>query len=39
MGKVFRPMLSTYMVSDLLRAYNSDKAIIKYFENPEVGRF
>jgi Integrase zinc binding domain len=38
-GTVSRPMLSKSMMSDLLRAYNSDNAISKYFENPEVGRF
>jgi hypothetical protein len=32
-------MLNKSMVSDLLRTYKADKAIRKYFENPEVGRF
>jgi hypothetical protein len=32
-------MLSTSMVSDLLRAYKADKAICNDFDNPEVGRF
>jgi hypothetical protein len=30
-GTVSRPMLSTSMLSDLLRAYKADKAISKYF--------
>jgi hypothetical protein len=38
-GTVSRPMLSKYMMSDLLRAYKADKAICNDFENPEVGRF
>jgi hypothetical protein len=38
-GTVSRPLLSKSLVSDLLRAYMADKAIIKDFENPEVGRF
>jgi hypothetical protein len=38
-GTVIRPMLSNSMLSDLLRAYKADKAIIKDFENPEEERF
>jgi hypothetical protein len=38
-GTVSRPMLNKSMVSELLRAYNADKLIRKYFENPEVRRF
>jgi Integrase zinc binding domain len=38
-GTVIKPMLSKSMVSDLLRAYEANKSIRKYVENPEEGRF
>ena len=38
-GTVSRPMLSKSMVSELLRAYKTDKNTRKDFENPEDGRF
>jgi Integrase zinc binding domain len=38
-GTVSRPILSKYMVSDLLRAYKADKVSRKDFKNPEEGRF
>jgi hypothetical protein len=38
-GTINRPMLSKSMLSDLVRAYNADKAISKDFESPDVGRF
>jgi hypothetical protein len=38
-GTVSRPMLSNSMVSELLRAYKTDKNTRKDFEKPEDGRF
>jgi hypothetical protein len=38
-GTVSRPMLNNSMVSELLRAYKTDKSTRKDFENPEEGRF
>jgi hypothetical protein len=38
-GTVNSTMRSKFVVSDLLRAYMTHKAIRKYFENPEEGRF
>jgi RNase H-like domain found in reverse transcriptase/Integrase zinc binding domain len=38
-GTLSRPILSKYVVSDLLREYKVDEAIRKDLENPEEGRF
>jgi hypothetical protein len=38
-GTVSRPMLTKYMLSEVLRAYKADKNTRKDFENPEDGRF
>jgi RNase H-like domain found in reverse transcriptase/Integrase zinc binding domain len=38
-GTVSRPMLNKSMVSELLRAYKTDKNTRKNFENPEDGGF
>jgi hypothetical protein len=37
-GSVSRPMLTKYMLSEVLRAYKADKDTRKDFENPEEGR-
>jgi hypothetical protein len=38
-GIVSRPMLSEYILSEVLRAYKADKNTRKDFENPKEGRF
>jgi hypothetical protein len=38
-GTVSRPMLSKFMVSDLLRTYKEDNEVRKEFKNPEERRF